>query len=325
MDQEKLRAQVQLLAQSAAFLVLLVYVAGFLVVSIHHAMFGIVQFALLRARILSAGILFAVFFAVAIFPGARIFGLFGYEEWSPLGPTAGATGGRRFVFRWLNFFLTALAFSLVMRGFFDDYVHWTTAGLFLLLFAGLAGWMGGLQVDRRPKVSVVVGLIAIFLIVVFLHRVGDLGLWVLLTWFTWIGLMAQFINPVVREPGKIRHVRWDVWVGSAVSTVSLFAILLYPQMRPALGGGLPVAVTMQFFDKSPIDSSSRSQVWLIDETELGFYVLTARHQGKAVFLPRNLVSAVFFGETPPDPKAAQPNAGTRSGQPQPNATPEKTK
>lgn len=104
MDREKLQAQVQVLTQSAAFLVLVLYVAGFLVVSLRHALFGIVQFGLLRARILSAGILFAVFFAVAIFPVARIFGLFGYEEWSPLGTTGEATAGRRFVFRWLNFF-----------------------------------------------------------------------------------------------------------------------------------------------------------------------------------------------------------------------------
>lgn len=204
-----------------------------------------------------------------------------------------------------------------MRSFLDDNLHWRTEALLILLFALLAGWVRRLQVDRRPKVSVSFGLVAILLIVVFVDRMGDFGLWVLLLWFTWIGLMAQFINPVVREPGKIRQLRWDVWVGSAVGTVSLFAVLLFPQIRPALGGGVPVAVTLQFFDKSPLDNSSRSQVWLIDETELGFYVLTAKHQGKAVFLPRNLVSAVYFGETPPESKTAHPNAGAKSGQTQP--------
>ena len=317
MDQEKLKGHVQFLAQSAAFLVLIVYVAGFLVVSIHHALFGVVQFGLLRARILSAGILFSVFFAVAIIPVARIFGLFGYEEWSPLGQTGAATAGRRFVFRWLNFFLTAMAFSLVLRGFLDDYPHWSAPFVFIVLIAALVGLMGIQQISRRPRVSVLLGLIAIILIVAFFYRMRDFGLWGLLTWFTWVGLMAQFISSVVREPSQISQVRWDVWLGGAIGTVSLFALLLYPQIRFALGGGVPVPVTMQFFDKSPIDSSSRSQVWLIDETEFGFYVLTSKHQGKAVFLPRNLVSAVYFGEAPSTPRAVQPAAGAKSGQVQP--------
>jgi hypothetical protein len=317
MDREKLQPQIQLLTQSAAFLVLVLYVAGFLTISIRHASFGIMQFGLLRARILSAGVLFAVFFVIPMIAAARIFGLFGYEEWSPLRSIVEGTAGRRLVFRWVNFFLTALAFCLVMRGFLDDNLHWTAATLPILLFVLLASWMGGLQVDRRPNVSVVLGLLAISLIIVFVQRMGDFGLWMLLFWFTWIGLMAQFINPVVREPGKTRQLRWDVWVGSAVGTVYLFAVLLYPRIRPALGGGVPVAVTMQFFNPSPIDGSGRSQVWLIDETELGFYVLTAKHQGKAVFLPRNLVSALYFGEPPVAPKTSQPNAGAKSGQIQP--------
>lgn len=320
MDREKFQSLVQPMAQSAAFLVLVLYVAGFLVVSIRHALFGIVQFGLLQARILSAGILFAVFFAVAIIPAARVFALFGYEEWALLQSTSEATAGRRLVFRWLNFFMTALAFCLMMRVFLEDHIHWTVVAWLLLGSALLAGWAGRLQVDKRPSVSVLLGLVAISLVLILVHRVGDFGLWVLFLWFTWVALMAQFINSPVRDPGRIRHLRWEAWVGSFIATISLFAVFLYPRIWPALGGGVPLPVTIQFSDKSPLDGASRSQVWLIDETELGFYILTAEHQGKAVLLPRNLVSAVYFGETPVGQKTEQPNLGAKPRQTQPNTS-----
>jgi hypothetical protein len=325
MEREKLQGHAQVLAQSAAFLVLVFYVAGFLVVSIRHALLGIVQFGLLRARILSAGILFAVFFAVAIIPAARVFGLFGYEEWDRLRVADMATAGRRLVFRWVSFFVAELAFCLAMRVFLEEPLHWTVTSWLLLVSAFLSSWVGRLQYDKRPRVSVFLGLAAISLILVLVYRFKDFGLWALLTWFTWIALMAQLINPPLRDPGKLRHLNWEICLGSSIGTIALFAVFLYPKIWPAIGGGVPVPVTMQFSDKSPLDGSNRSQVWLIDETDLGFYVLTAEHQGKAVFLPRNLVSAVYFGETSTAPKPAQPNAGTGSGQPQPNVTPEKAK
>jgi hypothetical protein len=314
MDQEKLKSQVQVLAQFAALLALVFYVAGFLVVSIRNAWFGIVQFGLLRARILSSGVLFAVFFAAAIIPAARVFGLFGYEEWDLLRLTDKVTAGRRLVFRWVNFFITAVGFCLVMRVFLKDHLHWTVASWLLLASTMLAAWIGRQQFHKRPKVSASLGLVAIFVVLLLVHRFGDFGLWGLLSWFTWIALMAQFINPPVRDPSKVRHLHWEIWVGGSMGTIALFAVFLYPQIWPAIGGGVPVPVIMQFADKSPVDGSNRSPVWLIDETDLGFYVLTAEHQGKAVFLPRNLVSAVYFGETPAAPKPAQPTAGAQPSQ-----------
>jgi hypothetical protein len=317
MDQEKLKAQVQVLAQFGALLALVLYVAGFLVVSIRNAWFGIVQFGLLRARILSCGILFAVFFAVAIIPAARVFGLFGYEEWDLLRLSDKATAGRRLVFRWVNFFATALGFCLAMRVFLKDHLHWTVTSWLLLATTLLAARIGGLQFHKRALVSAFFGLVAIFLVLAQVHRFGDFGLWVLLTWFTWIALMAQFINAPVRDPGKIRHLRWEICLGGSMGTIALFAVFLYPQIWPAIGGGVPVPVTIQFADKSPVDGSNRSQVWLIDETDLGLYVLTAEHEAKAVYLSRNLVSAVYFGGPPEAPKTAQPNSGTKPGQIQP--------
>jgi len=45
---------------------------------------------------------------------------------------------------------------------------------------------------------------------------------------------------------------------------------------------------------SPIDNSPRNEVWLVDEVEGGYYVLRIQNDRKTVFMPKSLVSAIFF-------------------------------
>ena len=57
--------QLEIATRVAAVLIAAAYVAGFLVVTIHHARLGIWQFDLLRPRILSAGTTFLVLLSLA--------------------------------------------------------------------------------------------------------------------------------------------------------------------------------------------------------------------------------------------------------------------
>ena len=250
------------------------------------------EFGLLRARILSAGVLFAIFFAIGLIAAAKVFGLFSNQASNPPPPAVGAIAVRRRVSRWLNFVLTAMGFSFVMRsaleGFMDPKgVAWIVV---IVVSMGLASWVSGLLGHRRPKVSSAFGIVAILLALFFLYRVEDLGLAVVFLWFVWIALMGHFIDPIVRDPNKVRNLNWEVWVACSVGTVSLFALFLYPHMRSYMGGGVPVPITIQFSGMSPIDGSTRSHLWLIDETEFGFYVVTSKEQRKAVLLTRRATS-----------------------------------
>jgi hypothetical protein len=47
-------------------------------------------------------------------------------------------------------------------------------------------------------------------------------------------------------------------------------------------------------------------MWLIDEADAGFYVLRAKDAKKAVFIPRNAIRVIYFGQGPEQPKTEQP-------------------
>ena len=62
-----------------ALLVGIAYVAGFVIVTLHHAQYGIGEISLLRARVFSAGILFGSFVALPLAISARVHGYLGYS------------------------------------------------------------------------------------------------------------------------------------------------------------------------------------------------------------------------------------------------------
>jgi hypothetical protein len=65
---------------------------------------------------------------------------------------------------------------------------------------------------------------------------------------------------------------------------------------------------LQFVDKAPFDGAAKSRVWLIDETDVGFYVIRSKDAKKAIFLPRNTIATVYFGEEPEQLKVEPPRA-----------------
>jgi hypothetical protein len=43
-------------------------------------------------------------------------------------------------------------------------------------------------------------------------------------------------------------------------------------------------------------------VFLIDETDTGFYILKSRDAKRAMYIPRGVVSLIYFGDEGPDSK-----------------------
>lgn len=80
MDTTEFKTRLEIASRLGATLFVILYVAGFLVVTFENASFGIVSFGLFRAKVLSAGILFAVFLFLPLLETSRSFGLFGFSR-----------------------------------------------------------------------------------------------------------------------------------------------------------------------------------------------------------------------------------------------------
>jgi len=296
------------LAPAGALLLVGVYVSGFLVVSLHYASYGIAQFDVLRSRVLSAGVLFLIFLAVSMTVASYAYELFnaeGLREKREL--EAGASifshvaynlSVEAVLFWNLFFFDVGVAFfmSLLLQDFgIDSWMlgYFLVSGIIGALILVIVGYWG---FSKKPVWCGALALTALTLGLcglIFPKRWADLSL---VAWFVVSGRMFVSVVRQTRNFGKGLGINLHRWVLGTVGVVSFFAWSVYPKIKPALGGGVPIVVRMQFTDKSPLDGSFNPQVWLIDESDKGFYILRSKEDKKAVFIRRELISAIYYGD-----------------------------
>jgi hypothetical protein len=315
MNEEKLRGRVQVIAQLTGVLAVAIYGGGFLAMSLHHASFGISQFNLLRPKIISAGVLFFVFASLPVIETIQIFG-FPTTEVTKTATDASTISAKSRA-SWtdqLGLLLIALiGSSLILRQFLSDspptgsFYAWSLAAvvpsaaiLTVVPFLFRKERRGESAV--RATLFVLVALWMIFCI----YRTRDTTFTVLIGWFLFCSYIFYQIRGALKEDRKLQKVNWVQAVTLAMGTAAFFGVQVYPRIPSGFGGGYPTQATLQFADKSPFDGAAKSRVWFIDETELGFYVIKSKDAKKAIFLPRNAVSVIYFGEEPEQSKTEQP-------------------
>jgi len=303
MDFESTKSRLQLLPQLTAVAAAVLYVVGFLTLSLHHGSFGISQYSLLRPKILAAGILFAVFMGLPVLEAARAFEFWGFGKAAKATPASTIDSHRLRLLQLLSFLTASVGISAVMRPFLKDF-HFAKASLWLLasvVAALLASVFGKTIGKRRPTLSVLVSILAIGLFIgaVSSSMRDDSTLTFLVLWFMWSGMIARHVNSVIENPKKLRTINWHLWITNSVATVTFFALLLYPRIDASYGGGAPIPLAIGLVDKNVLQTNS-ARVWLIDETDLGYYVVRSKDSKKAIFIPRSLVTSAVFGEDKPD-------------------------
>jgi hypothetical protein len=305
------------LAQATGVFAVFVYAGGFLALSLHHASYGISQFNLLRPKIISAGVLFFVFAALPAIETMQIFG-FHTANTKKLESDNAPAPAKSYV-RWINllgFLLIALVgSSLVVRPFLTDLPF--EGSLYSWAFAAivppaaiLAAIPLFLMQKRKWELPVCIVLFA--MIVVWMafcvYRTRDITFIVLVGWFLFCSYISYQAYGAINEPQKLQSVNWVQAVTLTMSTAIFFGVQVYPRIPSGFGGGTPTQVTLQFVDKAPFDGAAKSGVWLIDETDVGFYVIRSKDAKKAIFLPRNTIATVYFGEEPEQLKVEPPRA-----------------
>jgi len=292
--EESFRTRIQLAASAIAVIGVIVYGIGFLVLTIHHASFGIPLIGLLRPRIISAGILFCAF---ATIPIAGLLFIMKRTKWPETKKEL-----RCYLSVCVDFLLEALAISLVtLRIVFvsfpdqtlSHYYGWAGAALLVPSAVWALPWWN--QWGNVAHVSRFVGIYA--WAAFCLYKANDRTLALLVVWFLICGYLTYAVQNALRNPNDIPIRDWIQGVLAGICTVGFFALLLYPALPSAYLGGVPVPITFQFADKSmPIANSPQVKGWLLDETDDGFYFIQDNKSKKAIFIPRSDVIAVYYGE-----------------------------
>jgi hypothetical protein len=282
---------VPIVAQSLAIFGLLVVGCGFLSLTVYHASLGIPQTSFLRPKIVSTGLLLVVFAASGLVPA--IF-------YAAHKPKFEGTFKEKFI----NNLLTVEAYLLGVVAASSIYIRpflggWGDVLGNKLKWFGLIGivpaFISAYPAKQWPwwayvlRFAVMVASISYGLI-----RLGDSPLAILIGWLVWCGYAVYFARFVFRLPDRFNYL---YSVMTVVGIVSVFGANIYPRISPTLCGGAPVPATITFSEKQPpLGSSPQLKVWLVDETDAGYYFLQTKDAKKAVYIPRAGVSLIVYGD-----------------------------
>jgi hypothetical protein len=285
-------------AKLSATALLIVYVAGFLVVSIHNARYGFVQHDLVRPRLLATGTLFFVFLAVGLFVGSVTFRVFFFKEHRAITDPKLLRylhAGRIF-----DLLLAAMLSSLILGFFFTSEHHSVRFWFgFLAIFAVniVHGYLQYRRLEKSPRLVTVLAALLFLGSAVVLVKTSPEPFFARTGWFILVGMLTLAARASRKNLSSLVEALWGLPIGAAALVVASFALFLYPKMRAPIGGGELIPVVLQFKEKSPMDTTQQQSFgWILDESDAGFYLLKNDQDKDAVFVPRTDVTLVFYGD-----------------------------
>jgi hypothetical protein len=286
-----LKDPLEVLAKAAAALLVIFYILGFLVVSAANYKHGITNFSLFRVRVLSAGVLVALFSGAAFWLWEGVFGLRPRRKEDAHTPRLlsvkilGFLLGARFTSAFLGALMLAEPPSV--------FAAWRVV-LYVLSVGVIA-----IPPPTTRKIRIWFSILCWVIVVIFVGaeawfqwRVGVLDN--VFLWFLIFAVMAETTKSNFKLVTTLRDVNWLLLATDLAIVPILFGLVLFEKIPPRFGGGKPVPVVFQFSATSPIDGAVKDKFWLLDEGDSGFYVLQAPEDKKGIFLPRSSVAAIYY-------------------------------
>jgi hypothetical protein len=299
MSENRLSATLQALSHLLVVGTGLVYIFGFIIVSVFDATYGIADFSLFRTRVIGAGLVFVCLLGIPMVATLRMFALFGLSVRST-GILAPRVSPKNQWLATLDVVLfipfSCVVFALLVSFLFKPGSGWKPMGaaLYFLTVAVMAAVAVYSQkhFDQRPFVFVTFSLLASVALLIVLFKFADRSFFWSVIWFSCVsGLtLGTFREARTQE---LRKTPWERHVLIIVPIIfGLYATTVFPNIRHEYGGGAPVPVILHLAKPLPLFNADSASVSLIDETEQGYYVL--RGTDKALFIPRGSVEEVEF-------------------------------
>ncbi|MGA7312624.1 MAG: hypothetical protein WBX22_01515 [Silvibacterium sp.] len=292
-------------SKSVAAFAIVLYVCGFLILSIYHTSYGFFETNPLRPRIASAGAWFLLFTALPYlvikpFQNSRY-----YKERDKLWTLTpilvfsywllcGAAG--LYLLRWIFDISSNDPLASLSR---IRFTHPVLAAVMIIL--GIAILIYVLLSKRGSTFGAIIALaivtyeLAATVHKLFISRTFDstaIGLWLFC-----VGIL-MFLEIRFRS-WSVTSRYWIPRIALMLGAVFVFGTFYYPHIKTSLGGGTPIPVTIYFTKDSIIKPSQSVTAFLIDESDSGLYII-GKSDKKATFIPRNAIGVVHFSDDPSD-------------------------
>lgn len=303
-------ANIEMVSRTTAAFLLVLYTVGFIILAVHDARFGIVQFSLLRARILLIGSLFTTL--VMLSAGALHYQL-GYiaalkevyDNREPrLQPYKDLLLMAHFVYpaSLMALIFNPIVFPFALNNWWftpEGDPWWHAAAIYgAFVVMGLGNFVIAKTFSERPKRAAFFGVGGAFTLITGLYLFGSKNIANLTLFLFLAGLNALQIK---RNTDRTRYAldfrNWSL----PLALIAMFIFGIFGNVRSGLGGGAATPVVLYLNTQVEWLDSKAAGLLLVDETDQGFYVLTSP-TGKAFFLPRSNVATIYFGTKDDLPK-----------------------
>jgi hypothetical protein len=290
----------EFVAKFAALFLALVYAVGFVIISIHHAQFSIPEFDPLKPKIFSTGLVFFVLVATPILTAYRTFGLFGLRGVGFILKSKPENADTLKFLLGVAFYYAASGLAWVIgQIFIVDITHfkpWGTTWEFISLGCiTITGFLVRAYFDKCPNTFVLATLANVALSIFVTLRFENHRLLIMTLWFYIVGLGGLAYTHLLSDPSQHKTVEWERQIPILAIVLLVYGSLIYKDITPYFGGGIPVPITMYFSSKIPLTDSDSMEVQLLEQTAEGYYVLRSGDEKHAYFIRHDLVSAVHFG------------------------------
>ena len=287
------------LTTASATLLAGVYAAGFLVITFRLGQYGVLDLNPLRPQIFLAGALFIGLTAIPVVLVLKIIGLIPMQR--PESPHMKPVQ-RRGLYRFLvciGFYVGALSLAYVTGPalFRDDsafpQTKWFLFLWALLILSVLTSILARYHFDRFWHLFIVVELLCQGLIFWILLFHGVRSYFWLTNWYYAAGIATFWAYSMRQDLKSGSEVPWEFLPLYFVGLVTLYSTKVYPSVFPQIGGGAPSQIVLYLSDTAPL--STCTKVFLLDETEKGYYVLLKPDDKSGYFIRREAVRAIKFG------------------------------
>jgi hypothetical protein len=291
-------------AKASAIVFGFLYGIGFLIVSIHHASFGISEFSLFRPHIITTGVLFVLLNGLPVVLAHRIYSL-GSPKKGPDGEPDGDPGHwSESIVRLGEFSYGCVALTVTTGVFIQSSSQTPVRGLLILLGSTVLVVLVSVylvfKTKTTPQMRAVPWGVILILNVLLLVMTKNTTLQILASWFFGVGILGVLVSRRLLNREICGNIRWESEWGIFLSLVGLYTLICYPRLKPEFGGGGTRPAILYF------SNSLSRHCFVLDENEQGFYVVFDPKTTHATFFPRSGVTAVFFGEDENEVKSELP-------------------
>lgn len=285
--------------KAIALLAVTCYILGYLILTLNDTAHGFLETGLIKPRAIAVGAAFTLLVVLPLSVSTNSFFLRKIDI-----ETFFQTLLRNFLGT-VAVLTACFVSSALLIGFFaDTYTGLPVAGAeqgaFLILFWAVPLYLLFRSRLREnyylyPKTWLALGLLSLAAVGFASYILRSFGVMRYAVWTLVFVVIVEAVRSDVKRNIRVKLSFVPLLV-SVVGLLSTYTLVVFPYLKPALGGGYPMRATVFLSKDSPIHAGETVRASLLEASDSGFYFAFEGEKG-VTYIPASLVRALEYSST----------------------------